>query len=49
MIEVGFEFIRGVMLGIEIPTELPEDVNWCVVVDLAILRIQFVGWAKAPE
>lgn len=47
MIEVGFEFIRGFMLGIEIPTELPEDVSWCLVVDLIILRVQIVNWKEA--
>ena len=48
MIELSLDFITGLMIGMEFPParELHEDMAFCMVVDLAIIRFTLVYWDR---
>lgn len=49
MLEFNLDFITGVMVGIEFPnlSEVNEDIEFAMVIDLLILRFQFIKWKTA--
>lgn len=48
MFEFSLDFITGLSFGIELPdvSDIP-DINWALVIDIAIIRLQFVSWKTA--
>lgn len=51
MFEIKLNWITGVSLGLEFipPAEIDEDLTFCMVVDLLIVRLQFLNWKKDSE